>query len=127
MDASSLPPGFDAGEGAYTFYPTYRSGTFVRLGSDANVLLDGTLLYKDKTPVALQAGSINLVGQPEAAAATFFTNRAGRFRIEKLKPGRYVMQLYSIPGTTLPLTIPENAAGPVQAGVLTLPVAAEEQ
>ncbi|MBI3569927.1 MAG: fimbrial biogenesis outer membrane usher protein [Gammaproteobacteria bacterium] len=126
VDASSLPPGFDAGEGAYTFYPTYRSGTFVRLGSDANVLLDGTLLYKDKTPVTLQAGSINLVGQPEAAAATFFTNRAGRFRIEKLKPGRYVMQLYSIPGTTLPLIIPENAAGPVQAGILTLPVAAEE-
>lgn len=126
VDASNLPPGFDAGEGIYTFYPTYRSGTFVRLGSDANVLLDGTLLYSDGTPVALQAGSINLVGQPEAAAETFFTNRAGRFRIEKLKPGQYVMQLYSIPGAPLSLAIPENAAGPVQAGILTLPVATGE-
>lgn len=126
VDASRLPPGFDAGESLYTVYPTYRSGTFVRLGSDANVLLDGTLLYKDQTPVALQAGSINLVGQAEAATATFFTNRAGRFRIEKLKPGRYVMQLYSLPGVTLSLTIPENAAGPVQAGILTFPVTTEE-
>lgn len=126
VDASRLPPGFDAGEGIYTFYPTYRSGTFVRLGSDANVLLDGTLQYKDQTPVALRAGSISRVGEPDAAPETFFTNRAGRFRIEKLKPGRYVMQLYSLPGVTLSLTIPEDAAGPVQAGILTLPVTVEE-
>lgn len=127
VDASNLPPGFDAGESLYTFYPTYRSGTFVRLGSDANVLLDGTLQYKDKTPAALQAGSISLVDQPGATPETFFTNRAGRFRIEKLKPGRYVMQLYSLPGVTLSLTIPENAAGPTPAGILTLPVTADEQ
>lgn len=127
VDASSLPPGFDAGDSTYTFYPTYRSGTFVRLGSDANVLLDGTLQYKDKTPAALQAGSISLIGQSGGAPETFFTNRAGRFRIEKLKPGRYVMQLYSFPGVTLPLTVPENAVGPTQAGILTLPVTADEQ
>ncbi|MBI3561669.1 MAG: fimbrial biogenesis outer membrane usher protein [Gammaproteobacteria bacterium] len=126
VDASGLPPGFDAGDSTYTFYPSYRSGTFVRLGSDANVLLDGTLLYKDEVPVALQAGSLSLIGEPDAPAETFFTNRAGRFRIEKLKPGHYVMQLYSIPGVTLSLTIPENAAGPTQAGILTLPVTAEE-
>lgn len=127
VDASRLPPGFDAGDSTYIFYPTYRSGTFVRLGSDANVLLDGTLLYKDETPVALQAGSISLVGQTGATPETFFTNRAGRFRIEKLKPGRYVMELYSLPGVTLPLTIPENAAGPTPAGILTLPVTPDEQ
>ena len=127
VDASGLPPGFDAGDSTYTFYPTYRRGTFVRLGSDANVLLDGTLQYKDETPVALQAGSMSLVGQPDAAPETFFTNRAGRFRIEKLKPGHYVMQLYSFPGVTLSLTIPENAAGPTPAGILTLPVTAGEQ
>ncbi len=126
VDASRLPPGFDAGDSIYTFYPTYRSGTFVRLGSDANVLLDGTLQYSDKTPVALQAGSISLAGQSTAASETFFTNRAGRFRIEKLKPGQYVMQLYSFPGITLLLTVPEGAAGPTQAGILTFPVMAEE-
>lgn len=126
IDASRLPPGFDAGESLYTFYPSYRSGTFVRLGSDANVLLDGMLLYMDQTPVALQAGSIRLADESEASELTFFTNRAGRFRIEKLKPGRYVMRLYSFPGVTLPLVVPEDAAGPTQAGTLTLPVAAQE-
>lgn len=127
VDASRLPPGFDAGDSTYTFYPTYRSGTFVRLGSDANVLLDGTLQYSDQTPVALQAGSISLVGQSGTTPETFFTNRVGRFRIEKLKPGQYVMQLYSFPGVTLPLTVPENAAGPTQAGLLTLPVTADQE
>lgn len=127
VDASNLPPGFDAGDSTYTLYPTYRSGTLVRLGSDANVLLDGTLQYKDKTPVALQAGSISLVDQSGTTPETFFTNRAGRFRIEKLKPGRYVLQLYNLPDVTLSLTIPENAAGPTPAGILTLPVTPDEQ
>lgn len=125
VDASRLPPGFDAGDSTYTFYPTYRSGTFVRLGSDANVLLDGTLQYSDKTPVALQAGSLSLAGQSNAASETFFTNRAGRFRIEKLKPGQYVMQLYSFPDIALLVTVPEGAAGPTQAGILTFSVTAE--
>ncbi len=127
VDASKLPPGYDAGPGTYTFYPAYRSGTFVRLGSDTNVLLDGILQYKDGKPVALQAGSISLAGQPDDAPETFFTNRAGRFRIEKLKPGQYVMQLYSFPGVALPVTIQEGAAGPTQAGLLTLPVTADQE
>lgn len=126
VDASELPPGFDAGDSTYTFYPTYRSGAFVRLGSDANVLLDGMLQYADKTPVALQAGSIRLAGPSnDAYSETFFTNRDGRFRIEKLKPGQYVMQLYNFPGITLPLTVPKGAAGPTQAGTLIFPVTRE--
>ena len=127
VDTSKLPPGYDAGDGSYTFYPSYRSGTFVRLGSDANVLLDGTLQYQDGKPASLQAGSVTLAGQPEAAPETFFTNRAGRFRIEKLKPGKYVMQLYSFPGLSLPVTIPKGAVGPTKAGTLMLPVAADDE
>ena len=126
VDASEVPPGFDAGDSTYTFYPTYRSGAFVRLGSDANVLLDGMLQYTDKTPVALQAGSIRLAGPSDAAdSETFFTNRSGRFRIEKLKPGQYVIELYNFPGITLPLTVPKGAAGPTQAGTLIFPVTRE--
>ncbi len=127
IDTSKLPPGFDAGDSTYTFYPTYRSGTFVRLGSDANVLLDGTLKYKDRRPAALLAGSISLVGQPDAVPETFFTNRAGRFRIEKLKPGRYAMQFFDFPGVTLSVVVPEGAAGPTQIGILSLPVVANEE
>jgi len=126
VDASHLPPGFDAGESTYTFYPTYRSGTFVRLGSNANVLLDGTLKYSDQTPVSLQAGSLSLAGQTNASFETFFTNRAGRFRIDKLKPGQYVMQLYKFPGITLRITVPKGAAGPTQAGVLIFPTTTEK-
>lgn len=126
VDGSRLPPGFDAGDSIYTFYPTYRSGTLVRLGSGANVLLDGTLQYRDHTPAALQAGSISLAEHPEAVAETFFTNRSGRFRIEKMKPGEYVMQLYSFPGIALRLTVPEGAAGPRQAGILMFPFTAEK-
>jgi len=125
VDASSLPPGFDPGDTNYTLHPSYRSGTFIKIGSDANVLLDGTVLYADGKPAALQAGSIRPVSGSELNAITFFTNRQGRFRIEKLKPGDYVAELYDFPGVTLNLTIPKGAAGPTQAGTLTLPVTTE--
>lgn len=126
VDASKLPPGYDAGDSTYTLYPTYRSGTFVRLGSDANVLLDGTLAYKDGKPVVLEAGTISLVEGNDTNPETFFTNRNGRFRIEKLKPGRYEIRLYSFSNIALPITIPEGAAGPTKIGTLTLPVTEDE-
>ncbi len=125
IDASRLPPGFDAGEGSYTLYPGYRSGTVVRLGSDANVMADGTLVFSDGAPVALQAGSIRPVAEPDALPQAFFTNRAGRFRIDKLKPGRYAMQIFSVPGATLLVDIPAGAAGPTPIGVLVLPATPE--
>lgn len=123
IDASRLPPGFDAGESSYTVYPGYRSGTVIHLGSDANVMADGTLVFHDGTPVALQAGSIRLLAEPNALPQAFFTNRAGRFRIDKLKPGGYVMQIFSASGATLLVDIPEGAAGLTSIGVLVLPAA----
>lgn len=125
IDASRLPPGFDAGENLYTVYPAHRSGTVILLGSDANVMLDGTLVFRDGTPVALQAGSIKPLADPDALPQAFFTNRAGRFRIDKLKPGRYAMQLFQFPGTTQLIDIPVDAAGPTSIGVLVLPAVPE--
>ncbi len=125
IDASRLPPGFDAGEGSYTVYPGYRSGTVIPLGSGANVMADGTLVFRDGAPVALQAGSIRPLAEPDALPQAFFTNRAGRFRIDKLKPGRYSMQIFSAPGATLLVDIPEGAAGPTPIGVLVLPATPE--
>ncbi len=121
VDANSLPTGFDPGETNYTLHPGYRSGTFIKIGGDANVLLDGTLTYQDGSPVALQAGNIRSAsGNGLVDAVTFFTNRQGRFRIEKLRPGNYIAELYSFPGVTLNLTIPQGSSGPTQAGTLTL-------
>lgn len=125
IDASHLPLGFDVGENRHTVYPSYRSGTVIRLGSDANVMLDGTLVFRDRTPVALQAGSIKPLADPDALPVAFFTNRAGRFRIDKLKPGRYTMKLFRIPEATPLVDIPANAVGPTPIGVLMLPVAPE--
>ncbi len=126
IDSGNLPPGFDAGEDSYTLYPGYRSGTLIEIGSGANVLLDGTLQYPDGSPVALQAGSITSVTDANIAPP-FFSNRAGRFRIEKLKPGVYEMELFRFPGVKIPVSIPENAAGPTQAGMLTLAVGPDEE
>ena len=125
IDASRLPPGFDAGESSYTIYPGNRSGTVIRLGSNANVMLDGTLVFRDGSPVALQAGSIRPLADPDALPQAFFTNRAGRFRVDKLSPGRYAMELFRFPGVAPVIDIPQNAAGPTPIGVLVLPAEPE--
>jgi len=62
---------------------------------------------------------------PDALPQAFFTNRAGRFRIDKLKPGRYAMQLFGFPGATPLVDIPQDAAGPTPIGVLVLPAEPE--
>ena len=125
VDAHSLPPGFDAGESNYTLNPGYRSGTFIKIGSDANVLLDGTLVHADGSPMALQAGSIRSAMDKDDPEHPFFTNRAGRFRIEKMRPGTYNVEMYAYPGTLLSVIIPQGAAGPTQAGTLALPEGVE--
>src|SRR5258708_26976309 len=53
-----------------------------------------TLAFRDGTPVALQAGSIRPLADPDALPQAFFTNLAGRFRIDKLKPGRYTLEVF---------------------------------
>lgn len=125
IDSSRLPAGFDAGENRHTVYPGYRSGTVIRLGSDANVMLDGTLAFQDGAPAALQAGSIRSIDAPDTQPLAFFTNRAGRFRIDKLKPGRYAMTLFRFPGATQQIDVPANAAGPTPIGTVVLPFVQE--
>jgi outer membrane usher protein len=122
VDTRSLPPGFDPGDTHYTVQPSYHSGTFIKIGSDANVLLDGIFVYKDGRPVALQAGSIHPVSGTNSDSVVFFTNRQGRFRIEKLRPGDYIAELNSFPGVTLTISIPEGSAGATQVGTLMLPI-----
>ncbi len=43
IDAPDLPLGYELGPSEYTVWPTYRSGTVIRIGTGATVLLSGVL------------------------------------------------------------------------------------
>lgn len=124
IDAPDLPPGFELGPDRFTVLPSYKSGTVIRVGSGATVLLRGVLLTAGGRPAALQYGEIASLDEPERRPVPLFTNRAGRFSVEGLRPGRYHLILQANPKSVVPVHIPKDKAGIYEVGELRLPESA---
>jgi outer membrane usher protein len=115
VDAPDLPLGSDLGASRYSLFPTYRSGTLIRVGTEATVLLRGTLTTPQGQPLELQHGRILSLSDPDWPTVEIITNRTGRFAVPGLKPGRYEIWLF---GQTAPVTTFEIP--PETTGVYTL-------
>lgn len=123
VEVPDLPFGYDLGDETPTVFPELTSGALVVVGTDATVLLGGTLVDNLGQPFALQAGEVRRVGDDGAEPAPFFTNRAGKFRIDGARPGDYVLRLYALPGLELPVVIPAEAEGLYDVGTVVVPQA----
>jgi outer membrane usher protein len=123
VDVPDLPLGYDMGPDLYTVVPGYKSGTVIRVGTDATVLLGGVLEGAGGAPISLEAGEVLSLDEPGRKPQLFFTNRKGKFRLEAMKPGRYEMRLYAHPESSITLTIPEGQAGFYDLGSVRLPPA----
>jgi len=121
IDAPNLPIGMDVGNRVITLLPTYRSGTLVRLGTDATVFLRGVLLNANGEPVSLQSAQIVSLSDGNWQPVTLFTNRAGRFATIGLKPGRYEIRLLTNPPSTVQFEIPPDTKGIYDIGTLQPP------
>ncbi|MGO3407789.1 fimbria/pilus outer membrane usher protein [Marinomonas sp.] len=93
VDVNDLAPGYDIGSGVLSFYPSYRSGYGVVVGTEANISVIATLLDENKEPLALQVGTAVCTTDSNKKESTFFTNRSGRFAITGLKPCLYEVTL----------------------------------
>ncbi len=121
VEVPDLPFGYDLGDETPTVQPSVTSGAVIIVGTDATVLLGGTLLDNLGQPLALEAGEVRRADEPEAEGSPFFTNRAGKFRIDGARPGDYILRLYAMPGLEIAVTIPEGADGLYDAGALVVP------
>ena len=124
IDAPDLPPGYELGPGVQTVRPTYKSGTVIRVGTGATVLLGGVLETAAGAPVSLQAGEIVSLSEPQIPPVEVFTNRRGKFSVEGLKPGAYELHLFAAPTPTVRFEIPKGTAGLYDIGKLRLASAA---
>ena len=124
IDAPDLPLGYELGPGEYTVWPTYKSGTVIRVGTGATVLLRGVLEMADGAPVSLQAGEIASLSEPKMKAVELFTNRSGKFTAEGLKPGAFELRLFADAQAKVRFEIPKGKAGLYDMGSLRLPGAA---
>jgi len=120
LDAPDLPLGYSLGSGSYTVLPSYKSGTLIRFGSDATVILKGVLVDSNDRPVTLQAGEITSLTQQDQQPLQLFTNKTGRFVVEGLQPGKYELTLLSDRPTKIHFEIPGKQTGIYDIGKLQL-------
>ncbi len=92
VDVADLPVGYSLGAGAFELNAPYKAGYALQVGSDAAISAFGRLLYADGLPLSLLTGHAYAVGNP-AQKIPLFTNAGGRFAIEGLTPGRWIVEM----------------------------------
>ena len=118
IDAEKVPTGYDIGPGQYELFPGIASGYRIQVGSDASRIVLGNLVAADGKPIALQGGEIRSLDTPSAKPILIFTNSTGRFVASGLAPGRYEMRLGPQGDIVVPLVVPKEAKGLIDAGTI---------
>ena len=121
IDAPDLPLGYELGPSDRTLWPTYKSGTVIRVGTGATVLLSGVLVTAEGALVSLQAGEIFFLGEPKLTPIEVFTNRKGKFMAEGLMPGAFELRMAGDAQVKVGFEIPKGKAGLYDIGRLALP------
>ena len=116
-DVDNLPPGYDLGSGTFAFLAPLKAGYSVTVGSDFAVTAIGILKDAEGKPVSLKAGTI-LVSEEAAKKMVTFTNAEGRFSVQGLKAGEWILKLHDEPSLQYLLKIPTDASGFVELGEL---------
>jgi outer membrane usher protein len=111
IDVPDLPLGYNLDNELPDLLPSFRSGTVIPLGGNANVLLVGTLSLRKGEIANLETGKLIALNDQDQEPRPFFTNRKGKFYIGKLKPGNYQLHLFSFPKDIITIEIPTDVAG----------------
>ncbi|MDA3812505.1 MAG: hypothetical protein PF518_19480 [Spirochaetaceae bacterium] len=111
LEAIDLPIGYDLGESAYTFMPTYKSGAMVTVGSSAVIYAGGFLTNDSGKPQILSAFIIRSLDDKNREEELFFTNREGYFEIYGLTEGNWMIELVENREYNSTFTIPRGTTG----------------
>ncbi|MDB4961000.1 MAG: fimbrial biosis outer rane usher protein [Myxococcales bacterium] len=122
--APMLPLGASLGPELHVVLPTYRSGTLIRVGEEGTVFLRGTLVDPDSQALAFAVGEVNALDHHDRPAIPLMTNRAGRFSVMGLTPGRYAIRLSGAGRRSAEVVIPAGFSGVFSAGTITVREAA---
>lgn len=147
VEAPTLRLGTSLGPGSHSLLPAYKSGTLLVVGEPGTVFLRGSLRHADGTPVAFAIGELVPTDAPmtarpcvaddvdadlqhradclserqpaprNAPAIALMTNRAGRFSVAGVVPGRYEIRL-ATGAPAIVFEIPAGHAGVYSTGPL---------
>ena len=117
FDNSQIKEGYQFSPNSYILHPTYKSGILLRPGTDSTVFGEGVMIGADGAPVPLASGEfISKTGKP----SEFFTNTVGKFVVEGLNPGEYVVRFHERAYQEFRLTIPDDARGAHNLGEIKI-------
>ena len=117
IEAEDPPAGYDLGSGIFDVRPAYKSGYALTVGSERGVMAIGSLEAEGK-PLALVSGLAKEEGAADPRKVVVFTNRAGRFCAEGLKPGTWRVEMIGEPPLCYRFSVPDRASGIFDAGPL---------
>ncbi len=122
IEAADLPVGSSLGPGQRWVRPAFKSGSVIEVGEEGTVFLRGALQHADGRPVALAVGEVVSTNTRRFTAKLLMTNRAGRFAVEGLSPGRHVIQLTGMPGAVIAIAIeiPARYRGVYSVGAIRI-------
>jgi len=118
-DVVDLPPGYDLGSGLFEFFPPYRSGYSVEVGSNRLASAIGIIVNAQTEPVSLAVGTVTSETDREFVPQQIFTNRNGRFGIIGLVPGNVYLAHFPDVGISVRVEVPVDATGFVNVGTIT--------
>ncbi len=107
-DVRDLPVGYDLGDTSRSVLPTFRSGSWYQVGSAASYTVVGTALDADGLPVSLAYGEVKATNNKSFPATKTFTNQTGRFAVQNLEPGRYVVEFAGLSPIWIEFEISED-------------------
>jgi outer membrane usher protein len=120
-------PNYSLSQELFRVFPSYRSGTLVRLQSVLPVTLEGQLLFADQTPIASQAGAVVSTSGALARPLMFTTDETGFISIPGLKPGQYEVRLFTYNEDIAEIIIPAGHSGLYNFGrLVTTPTYEDE-
>ncbi len=103
IDVPEAPLGYDWGPGMYQMTGGANTGHHIQIGSELSYTVIGTLVDDQGTPIAMQRG-LAIKQQNSDARETaplsraFFTNRVGRFVVEGISVGEYIIEINDFKG-----------------------------
>lgn len=125
IDVPDAPLGYDWGPGMYVKVGGAATGHHIQIGSDLSYTVIGKFADNSGTAIAMQRGRIvkrqtDIDADNQPQSWPFFTNRTGRFVIEGISTGQYLVELGDMTGL---INISGTEQRFVRVGTITLQAA----
>ena len=116
LDVDGVAQGYDLGTGRLDVLPRWGAGYRIQVGSDASRTVLGVFKSSDGEPIKLLLGKVQSLDRKGEEDRDFFTNSVGKFVIEGVAPGRYLLRFQD--GRSVEINIAEDTEGLVDVGEL---------